>query len=129
MTRITSSQKTYPIPNSRRVSSFSSNNGRRGVPQGARDVPRRHADRGAIRRHVLDDDRVGTDRHVIADRHRANDLRPSADENPVAERRERPSLGPERDLMFNLHVRGTDNAAVDYHAVGVNEDETRAKFG
>src|SRR5262245_43539652 len=93
------------------------------------NAARGDADGGAVRRHVLDDDGVGADHHVVADLHGPDDLGPGAEEDAVAESRELPPFGADRDLVFDLDIRPADDAAVDDDAVRVNDHEPWAEFG
>src|SRR5438046_2191815 len=90
-----------------------------------KDIPGRDSNRGAVRWDVLNDDCVGADQHIVANRHGSNDFGAGPDENTVPEFWKLSSFGPDRDLMLDLDVASANDAAVDDDSVRMNEYEAR----
>ena len=88
------------------------------------------ADDGRVRRHVVDDDRVGADLRAVADRDRPEHLRARPDRDVVLHGRVALAGGKagaaERHALIQGHVVADLGGLADHHPHPVVDDEARA---
>ena len=106
-------------------------------PSGLRPSTRtgvaRVADHGRVRRHVVDDDRVGADLRAVADPDRPEQLRPRADRHVVLDRRValagREAGAAERHALVERHVLADLGGLADHDAHAVVDEQPVADVG
>ena len=85
------------------------------------------ADHGRVRRHLVDDDRVGADLRAVADRDRAEQLRAGADRHVVLHRRVAlaglEAGAAERDALVHRHVGADLGRLADHDAHPVVDEQ------
>ena len=91
------------------------------------------ADHGRVRRHLVDDDRVGADLRAVADRDRAEQLRAGADRHVVLHRRMAlaglEAGAAERHALVHRHVGADLGRLADHHAHAVVDEQPVADPG
>src|SRR5208337_2129640 len=92
--------------------------------------PPGNPDDSRLWRNILDDDRIGPDTRVSADRNIAENLRPGADHHTVLHGRMplawRPGRSAERDAVIESDIVADDRGFADHHARAMIDEETLA---
>ena len=80
-------------------------------------------------RHILNNDRIGSNADVGTDRNRSKDLCPRSKVNIIAQSRSPRSIGAQCNLVINVNIPASHDVAVNDNSMRMYQNKSRAELG